>query len=368
MSKILMVSHSTKGGGAETIFLNAVETLEKSNSLKIVFNSSNGYLAEKINLKKIDTLVMYNFILNISMVRVIIRFIFWNSMSILKIMRVIKKEKIDFIYSGSIVNYIGAMAAILTNRKHVWHIHEMDTPGHEWFNSKFDFLVRYLLKNSKVIFISNGVKNSWLKRLKLDESEIDYEIIYNSIKKLTKIKDNLDMKDKKIVIGCAGIFCKNKNQKLLIETFVELQKKYDNIFLKLAGDGVVKEGKIVIGNRISEDKYALYDYMDISIFFSKIDILVLPSYSEAWPLVAIEGASFGLIPVLTTEASINEFLKESENAFYVNPYDPNELYDKLENIINNYDELKIKIRENNKKKLEGYDFNKKFEKQLKNIF
>lgn len=367
MKKILMISHSSRGGGAEIIFLKTADALKK-NTLKIIFNSKEGFTVKKAETKKFDIEIINNFILNTSVVKVIVRFIFWNSVSIFKLMKIIQKEKFDYIYSGSIVNYIGGIAAILTRKKHVWHIHEMDNVGYQWFNPKFNFLVRYIFKYSTVIFVSDGVKNSWLKRLSLKESDLEYEIIYNPIKKLNKKKDYFNAKNKKITIGCAGGFCKNKNQKFLIETFIELQKKYDNIFLKLAGDEVVNEGKRLIENKISKKKYSLYDYTDISIFFSKIDILVVPSYSEAWPLVAIEAASFGLIPVLTTEGSINELLKESENAFYINPYNSTELYEVLENIIINYDRLKSSISNNNKKLLEKCEFNKKFEKRINSIF
>lgn len=76
-----------------------------------------------------------------------------------------------------------------------------------------------------MIFISEGVKNLWLKRLKLKENEVDCEIIYNPIKEFNNTQKKSENIEQKIVIGCAGSFNENKNQKLLIEIYAELRKK-----------------------------------------------------------------------------------------------------------------------------------------------
>lgn len=181
MKKIMMISHSTHGGGAETVFYKTVETLKKQHLLTIIVNSNKGVLFEKLKNKEFEIEEINFFSLNNSLIKFLIRLIFFNSISIFKLIKVVKKKKIDCIYTSTIVNYIGALVAIILKKKHIWHIHEMNNPGYQWINPKLDFIIRYFFKNSKMIFISEGVKSSWLKRFNLTEEEIEYEIIYNKI-------------------------------------------------------------------------------------------------------------------------------------------------------------------------------------------
>lgn len=365
MKKILMITHSSGGGGAETVFSRVVESLKKKNKLWIAFNSNKGKLVEEVESEKI---YIFNYCLQNSIIRLLIRLIFWNSFSILKLLNFVKKEKIDYIYSSSIVSYIGVVVAILTKKNHIWHIHEMDNPGYQWFNPKLNFLIKYFFRKSKIIFISEEVKNSWLKRFKIAEDDIDYEIIYNPIKIFKPFKKSLEKNDHKIKIGCAGYFCENKNQKLLIEVFIKLKKKYKNIELELAGVGVLEGSKAIIQDKLEEKDYHLHDYMDIQKFFDNIDILVVPSFSEAWPLVVFEAMSLDLIPIVTTECSLKEVILDNKNAYFINPFKKNELYKKLEEIILNYNEVRDEIIKNNRILLKEYDFNGQFEKKIDSIF
>lgn len=108
--------------------------------------------------------------------------------------------------------------------------------------------------------------------------------------------------------------------------------------------------------------------MDIQDFFDEIDILVVPFFSEAWPLVVFEGMSMELIPVITSECSLKEILEDGQNCYFMDPFSENDLYGKLEYIILNYDEVQSEIIKNNRELLKKYDFNGEFKKKLNNIF
>lgn len=88
MKKILMISHSSGGGGAETVFLKAVDSLKEENNLTVAINSDEGYLIEKIKSNNIKLININNFWLHSSVIKFLLRLIFWNSISILKLIKI----------------------------------------------------------------------------------------------------------------------------------------------------------------------------------------------------------------------------------------------------------------------------------------
>lgn len=365
--KILMISHSSNGGGAETVFFKVVNTLKDFHEVTVCLPQKKGFLFEQFkDEKKIKLIIIRSFSLNNNIFKLIIGMFLFNPLSMYKLIKYVKKENIEIVYSSSIINYIGGITCKILGVKHIFHIHEMNNIGYTWINNINKFLIKKIIKNSTTIFLSNIIKKSWLKKFDIEEKDIKSTVIYNPLKnlKLKSRKKNLN----KLVIGCAGTFCKNKNQKLLIETFIRLKVKYPNIFLKLAGEGNLKGAFPIIKKKLLEDDYEINDYINIEDFFNEIDIFVLPSFSEAWPLVIFEALSMEAVCVASTESSLNEILKDEKNILYFNPYDSDELYFKLEKAIKNFKEIELKMKIENKKILKKYNFNNNFENQIKNLF
>ena len=115
-----------------------------------------------------------------------------------------------------------------------------------------------------------------------------------------------------IVIGHAGRFTKVKNQKFLLEIFKEFHNKYENSFLVLAGDGDLFEKMQEYAKELNISEYVKFLGMrnDIKRVIQAMDVMVLPSLHEGFPVIAIEAQANGL-PVylsdtITTEAVIKE--------------------------------------------------------------
>lgn len=135
-----------------------------------------------------------------------------------------------------------------------------------------------------------------------------YTVLYNGIDVEKFHPRNDNQKDKKeIVIGHVGNFVPVKNHEFIIQVFYELSKIHDNYKLYLFGDGLLKEkiqqlvyemglmDKVVFWGRISN----IQDYYD------DIDIFVLPSLYEGFPVAAMEAQAYG-IPVIASDKITRE--------------------------------------------------------------
>lgn len=368
MNKILFISHSSGGGGAEIVLLEVIKILNNNYNLTVVFpNNNKNFLSNEVQNFNIKTLnLKLPLLFKEPLKKTIKSFIRKGIPSTISLYKYIKKNNIEFVYSNTSVNYIGAFICILAKKKHFWHIHELANNDSILPHKCFDFILAFLLKKSTLIFISKGVKESFFKRFNLKEGEVEYKIIYNPLKNLNLNKSVIN--NKNIAIGCVGTFSENKNQKALIETFVKLIKEFPNIILKLAGVGNIQGASEIINNRLDSKNYKLFNYIDSQAIYEELDILVVPSFNESWSLTAIEGATAGLIPLITNTSSISEIFKEPDNAFFFDPFLEEDLYLKLKYILSNFLILKDKITKNNSILLLNLNFNQQFQDSIIKLF
>lgn len=361
MKKIIMISHSSAGGGAEAVFLKTYHSLMPHCKLSVFMPDDKGVLYDEIIKSGGDIYVGSNKLLEGGGGKNFLKFIVYNLKSLFYICYLVFYKKIEVVYSSSIINYIGALVAIVMGKKHVWHIHEMNNPGHVWVDKKYKFIFRFLLKRSKVIFVSNGAKESWLNFFNMTTSDISCFVIYNPIKDIPILKR---APRTEIKIGFAGTYNSNKNLSSFVNVMVDIINDYDNIEMHLAGNGIERNVELLINGRLGLNKYVLSDHIDIDKFMNDIDILVLPSFSESWGLVVFEAMSVGVIPIVTSATSLQEVLIDGVNVFYVDPRSENDIYIKIKNVLDDFDGNRSFISNNNFKFLSENNFNVDFNEKI----
>lgn len=115
-----------------------------------------------------------------------------------------------------------------------------------------------------------------------------------------------------LTYGYLGRFSKEKGIIELLKVFNTLEKK-----LIIAGSGPLRNEmnpllskNITLLNTISPER--------ISDYFKKIDVLIIPSYEEAGPLVGIEALAAGKIILSTKVGAMEDRLENTENSFWFN--------------------------------------------------
>ncbi len=111
----------------------------------------------------------------------------------------------------------------------------------------------------------------------------------------------------RIVLGQVGRLVKEKNQRMMIETIVELKKIGASVLLMLVGDG--EEGEtyrqLVRDKQIEGEVLFLGVRNDVPALLSAMDIFVMPSHYEGLSLSAVEAQAAGL-PCLISDTVSQE--------------------------------------------------------------
>lgn len=202
----------------------------------------------------------------------------------------------------------------------------------------------------------NGVDTEFFRNTKtLDEKEV--------------IRDKFKIDKKDFVITFVGRIVKDKGINELIEAFVNLSKKYNNLKLLLVGDyeehlnPIKNENKILIDSLDSIITVGFQN--DIRDFLSITDLFVLPSYREGLPNSLIEAGSFG-IPLLATNINgCNEIIDDCITGILVEKKSAKKLEEAIDKLLEDkelYNSIKLKVRD---RIIEKYE-QKYFWNELKN--
>ena len=119
--------------------------------------------------------------------------------------------------------------------------------------------------------------------------------IYDEILR-KKVREEFDVSDGEILIGNIGRFSHMKNHKFLIEIFEKIYEKNNKYKLILVGDGELKEEirKIVIEKNILDRVVFTGVRRDINRILQAIDIIIMPSKYEGFPVTMVEAQCNGV--------------------------------------------------------------------------
>lgn len=201
------------------------------------------------------------------------------------------------------------------------------------------------LKFDKIAACSEGCRASFVNCLpKLAERTVIVHNCHNfeDIKK-TSLDEKISFDEKRINVLSVARLTREKGIERGILAVNEAIKKGAKIVYHVIGDGVerqnlknlcrelgIEENVVFYGNQINPYKY-----------MAKADLLLLPSYHEAAPLVIDEARSLGL-PVLTTATTSSEDMVEKRDCGWICDNSQEGLNQKLAEIVLNNKLLKSK--------------------------
>lgn len=128
----------------------------------------------------------------------------------------------------------------------------------------------------------------------------------------------------RFVIGHVGRFTKAKNHAFLIDIFFKIKKQREDAMLMLVGEGplenTIKERAISLG--ISDSVVFMGFCENVNELMQAMDIFVLPSIHEGFPIVCLEAQAAGLRCVISD--TITREIVASDNCTAINLRDSEE--------------------------------------------
>lgn len=150
---------------------------------------------------------------------------------------------------------------------------------------------------------------------------------------LNPLPKNTRVKSDKLVFGCIGTFHKLKNVVFLAKAFKQVEGKAELLFWG-AGESQTIE---FLKEEIREDRrlryFGGYSQAELPQILSNIDLMIVPSIIENYPLAVREAISAG-IPVLASNVGgIPEIITHMKNGILFNPSKKEELQKRIQELV-----------------------------------
>jgi len=178
---------------------------------------------------------------------------------------------------------------------------------------------------NQYVAVSQAVKDAYLSKTKIIPSKIT--VIYNGIDlhkfkptvNKTAAKKNTGLDDYQPIIGYVAKMRPERNHRLLIEAFANIQKTYPTALLVLAGDGPARPDleKLAANLNIKNQIKFLGNRHDIPNILSCLDIFVSPSAYEGMSVSILEAMACG-VPVIASDIAPNrEIIENKKNGILI---------------------------------------------------
>lgn len=259
-----------------------------------------------------------------------------------KLAKFLKEEKIDVVYTNTGIIDVGAMAAVMTGKKHIWHHREFI---HNHFHKKFIFETKekYLLRKSDVVIaVSKGLLTELQRRYGINNGIVLYNCFQQE-------KYYIDRKEwfghSELNCLVVGRIYQGKRQEEAVYAVKELISKYHiPVKLYLVGDGensyLSQLRKIIVENglqgNVSIQKYE----MDITSLRERMDIEISCSQWEGFGRNIIEGMMGGLFVIGANSGATKELVRPMKNGLLYRPGKPEDLAKKIAWVWENLDMAK----------------------------
>lgn len=331
MNILYLLTHSLEVGGAQKDVFAFVETYSKHGH-KVVVACRNAEFAEDIiALGAKYHEINFHF-----------RSFFAFKKAVRELRNIIYQEDIDLIAPQSIRT---AMVACFANNKAkkpiITTIHNI----HFWLNSLLSGIILNIT-SSQVIFESEYERkklvllglNPW-KAITV-HSGIDMQKFSPKPKDQTLLQGIGCSRDD-LIIGNVARLSQEKGQTYLLEAMAEVVKTIPQAQLIVVGDGPCKKTLIKYTKRLHLEKHVKFlgEQKDIPRCLSIMDVFVLSSVKDSFPLSAREAMAMGKPIVATKVGGCSEIVSDGISGILVEPAQSKSLGSALVSLLSNKEKI-----------------------------
>lgn len=319
---IMFFLRAPQFGGTEAVVLQLCKILKPYVNNIIVVCSKKGMKIQELNELKIKLFDIPD-IENKSLAVIL---------SLLnKLSKIIRNENISVIHTHH------RMAAFYTSiLKFKYNFVFINTSHNTFYNKKY--FTHIALKTANKIACGNIVKQNLVDIFGFSENQIT--VIHNAVEpfngKITLLDDLTRLKNNGyFIVGSVGRLSEQKGMEYFILSYLQVQKICPNVKYVIIGDGEKKEDlkRLVESLNISHNIIFLGYQENVRNIMSQMDLLVLSSLWEGFPLTPIEAFSVGKTIIATAVDGTIEIVTDGKNGYLVPAKDELMLADKIIKLI-----------------------------------
>ena len=337
-SKIMHVIWSLDLGGAEQVVLNLVRKLDRARFEPIVCClNEKGRYADQVERQGIRVIAL----------RKCPKF---DPFLIPKLVSLIKTEGVDLIHTHLFTgNLWGRIAARIAGVPVISTEHGMDT-----WRGPFELTLDQWLAqvNRRVIFVSEGVKRFYSERNPSLQGK--GRVLHNGIEVedfgLRSLKNavlaELGIGQNRKVVGIVGRLVPEKAHEDFLRAIQLLLRNESNVTGLIVGEG---ERESFLREKVRElgiEKKVVFAgfRQDLDRLYSALDVFVICSVREGFPLTILEAMAAGVPIVATRVGGILESIRDREEGLLVSPGNPEGLADSIASLLNDSSQRERLIR------------------------
>ena len=166
------------------------------------------------------------------------------------------------------------------------------------------FEKKHIPQVSTHLFACSDFAGKWLygkNSFQVIKNAIDVDKFKFSADLRNQMRKELQIEDDAPVIGHIGRFSEQKNHIRIVSIFKELKKSLPNAKLLLIGNGPKYEEieTLISSNELQNSVIFVKQTNEISKYMQAMDVFLLPSKFEGFPVVSVEAQAAGLPTVLS---------------------------------------------------------------------
>ena len=384
MMNVLFLGHSALSGGAEYCLDTTLRNLDRSRVQPFVIFPSDGPMADRARALDIPTAVMplawwmlyqpclwewKNRLLSLG--------------SITNLVKLIKKQQIDVVYTNTACLFEGVVAARKAGVPHVTHIHEVleDAYMRPRLFSLSHIVRSYYYNSRNVVFESTASSEIARKCLKNDAMfQKKTHVVSNSSRfSLADVPEDLPTAKQtakaelaaqfgldagKTWVLWIGRFSERKNPQMLLRAAAQLSPERADFQVLFIGAGPLEDAmrETIEAQNLQACCRIVPFQQDVKPLLTAGDALVLTSNEESFGLVLVEAGMFRLPVIATWVQGPSEILQPNQTGFLVDVDDSAQLTDSLRELLQNTARRQEMGQRNQQRILELYDPKKNTQK------
>lgn len=341
--KILFVIDALQFGGGERVFSQLINGLSPKDYEVHLASHSNLDLYQAVE-KANPSIHLLDFTKRV------------NVSIMLKLARVIRQNSIDIVHGqGARAEFHARIATRCAgNTKYISAI-AMPVEG---FDVNFlrriiyRFFDRFTEKYvSKFIVVSDSLNAMMIERRGISPEkvvrifngiEIDQYSPSTDNRARRRIREQFSISEDSVLVGAIGRLVWQKGFEYLIEALPEILKSYPDSKLLIVGEGPLKKKLGAISKEIGVADRVIFTGFraDVKEILSAIDILVIPSLLEGFPMITLEAMAMAKPIVSTRIDGITEQLINRESGILVSPRDHGALAFAISELISDQNRAK----------------------------